>query len=192
MRIAYPCNFGSSWPEVRGGPRCRSPPLPFDFSHFIKKSDGGKNIMTTINLRDFYPWYTYDEFAEVSDEVAAELRADRRYEKNHERGIRRNKVYSLDAEDGAEAAAMACHTDNPEAIFTMMDNHCRLCQALNSLPEIQGRRVDARYLQGKSIQEIAKAEGVSESAVKESIGRGLRAMKKVFSNNFQSCPAKRP
>ena len=37
-------------------------------------------MATTINLREFYPWYTHDEFVEVSDEVAAELRADKRYE----------------------------------------------------------------------------------------------------------------
>jgi len=60
---------------------------------------------------------------------------------------------------------------------------------LNSLPEIQGRRVEARYLLGKSIQEIATAEGVSESSVKESIDRGLKAMKKYFSKSFGKCPA---
>ena len=36
--------------------------------------------MTTINLKDFYPWYTQDEYIEVTDEVAAELRADKLYE----------------------------------------------------------------------------------------------------------------
>ena len=138
-------------------------------------------MATTINLRDFYPWYTHDEFIEVSDEVAAELRADRRYEKNHERSMRRNKVLSLDAQDGTDtAAAMVCHSDNPERIFSMMENHCRLCRALNSLPELQGRRVEARYLFGKSIQEIAVADGVSESSVKECIDRGLKAMRKVY------------
>lgn len=30
--------------------------------------------MTTINLKDFYPWYTHDEYIEVSDEVAAARR----------------------------------------------------------------------------------------------------------------------
>ena len=151
-------------------------------------------MSTTINLRDFYPSeYKSDFFIEVSEEVAAELQSDKRYEKNHERGMRRNKVLSLDANDGTEtAAAMVCHSDNPEAIFAMMDNHCQLCRALNSLPEIQGRRVEARYLLGKSVQEIAAAEGVTESSVKESLDRGLKAMKKVFQNNFQSCPANCP
>lgn len=36
--------------------------------------------MTTINLKDFYAWYTHDEYIEVSDEVAAELKADKLYE----------------------------------------------------------------------------------------------------------------
>ena len=31
--------------------------------------------MTTINLKDYYPWYLTNEYIEVSDEVAAELRA---------------------------------------------------------------------------------------------------------------------
>ena len=137
-------------------------------------------MATTINLRDYYPWYTHDEFVEVSDEVAAELRSDKRFEKTHARIMRRFKVHSLDADDGIEASAFACHSDNPEAVFAMMDNHSRLCMALNTLPETHGRRVDARYLQGKSIQEIAKAEGVSESSVKESIDRGLKAIRKVF------------
>ena len=30
--------------------------------------------MTTINLKDHYPWYLTNEYIEVSDEVAAELR----------------------------------------------------------------------------------------------------------------------
>ena len=146
--------------------------------------------MTTINLKDFYAWYTHDEYVEVSDEIAEALLADKRYENAYQRRMFYNKAhYSLDVDDGIENTALACYSDNPEAIFSMMDSHCRLCKALNSLPEIQGKRIDAKYLQGKSIQEIAKAEGVSESAVKASIGRGLREMKKVFQNQAQNCVA---
>ena len=36
--------------------------------------------MTTINLKDYYPWYLTNEYIEVPDEVAAELRADKLYE----------------------------------------------------------------------------------------------------------------
>jgi RNA polymerase sigma-70 factor (ECF subfamily) len=113
--------------------------------------------------------------------IATELIADRRYERAYQRRTIYNKAhYSLDAEDGIEASAIACHTDNPEDVFAIIDNHCRLCCALNTLPETQGRRVETRYLLGRSIQEIAYIEGVSESAVKKSIDSGLKAMKNIF------------
>ena len=34
--------------------------------------------MTTINLKEFFYWYKVDEYIEVTDEVAEELRADKR------------------------------------------------------------------------------------------------------------------
>ena len=48
--------------------------------------------MTTINLKDFYAWYTHDEYIEVSDEVAAELKADKLYEASYQRRTTRNKA----------------------------------------------------------------------------------------------------
>ena len=36
--------------------------------------------MTTINLKDFYYWYTQDQFIEVSDEVAEVFVSDCRHE----------------------------------------------------------------------------------------------------------------
>ena len=142
-------------------------------------------MSTTINLRDFYSWYNHDVYLEVADEIAVELFSDKRYHKTHARTLRRNKVLSLDTEDGTEAAAIACNSDNPEAVYAFMDMHCRLCCALNSLPEVQGRRIDAHYLLGKSQAEIAKAEGVSKMAVSASIDKGLAAMK-IFLKNFHS------
>ena len=140
--------------------------------------------MATINLRDFYPFYTHDEFVEVPDVIAAELIADRRYERAYTRRVTYNKAqYSLDAEDGIEASAIACYDDSPERIFDLMERHCRLCRALNSLPEIQGRRIEAHYLLGMSQRQIAEAEGVSLNSVSISIRRGLQAMKNYL-NKF--------
>lgn len=48
--------------------------------------------MTTINLKDFYPWYTHDESLEVSGEVADELRANKLYEAAYQRRLVRNKA----------------------------------------------------------------------------------------------------
>lgn len=136
--------------------------------------------MATINLRDFYPWYIQDELVEVSDEIAAELLADKQYHKTHERRMRYNKTYFLDADTETEAAAIAHTTDNPEALVLRMEQHCRLCRALNSLPEIQGRRIEAHYIFGKSQSKIAEAEGVTKGAVSISLTRGLEAMKKYL------------
>ena len=148
--------------------------------------------MAIINLREFYSWYTWDEFIEVTDEVAAELSADKRYQKTHEQRIRRNMaIYSLDVDDGIESETIVHLTENPEAAYVLKEQHCRLCRALNSLPEIQGRRVEARYLLGMSQKTIARNEGVSEEAVSKAIEKGLKAMKKYlnsFDQGVDFCP----
>jgi RNA polymerase sigma-70 factor (ECF subfamily) len=97
----------------------------------------------------------------------------------------------MDADTEAEAAAPVRTSDSPEDVFEMKERHCRLCRALNSLPEIQGRRVEAHFLLGQSRKEIAAAEGVCESSVNESIDRGLREMKKIM-RNFENRPVKCP
>ena len=176
-------SFGPSWPDVlRGGsPGCRSPPCSILIFAPPQKSRW-RSIMATINLRDFYPWYTHDEFVDVPDIVAEELFADRRYQKAHRQRMKRNKAYySLDAGDGIENSAI--HVDlSPHEVMEYKHRFCRLCCALNSLPETQGRRVEAHYILGKSITDIAKAEGVSKSSVSESISAGLRSMKKYLQN----------
>ena len=136
--------------------------------------------MTTINLKDFYAWYTHDEYIEVSDEVAAELKADKLYEAAYQRRTTRNKAqYSLDCDDGIEYSA-CLHEPTPQELLERMENFLRLWNALNSLPEIQGRRIDAHIILGKSIKEIAEAEGVHEESIRQSIKRGLERMKKIF------------
>lgn len=142
-----------------------------------------------INLRDFYYWYTQDEFIEVSDEVAAELFADKRHEKAHERQMYRYKAhYTLDADNGIEASAIVHSTDDPAAVLEMKERFCHLCRALNSLPEIQGRRIEAHYILGMSQRDIAKAEGVNERNVRQSISKGLVSMKKYLGNSREGYP----
>jgi RNA polymerase sigma-70 factor (ECF subfamily) len=153
--------------------------------HVITKIERRENIMaTTINLRDFYPWYTQDEFAEVSDEVAEELIADKRHCKAQERQMYRYKAhYSLDVDNGIESAAVVRSSDDPQTVLEKKERHCRLCMALNALPEIQGRRIEAHFILGRSQAEIAGAEGVTKGAVSVSVTRGLAAMKKHMKNS---------
>ena len=137
--------------------------------------------MKVINLRDYYALYNQDALLEVSDEVAEALAETERMERNYKRRMVYNRAqYSLDAEDGIEASAVECHSLSPEVVLDLMEQHCRLCRALNALPEIQGRRIEAHYLLGQSQKEIAKAEGVSENAVSKSIQKGLETMRKIL------------
>ena len=72
----------------------------------------------------------------------------------------------------------------PEELLERMELFYRLWNALNSLPETQGRRVDAHIILGMSYREIARAEGVDWSSVKESVRGGLAAMRKFLKRNF--------
>ena len=138
--------------------------------------------MTTINLKDFYSWYLTDEYIEVSDEVAAVFLADARYEMAYQRRLSRHKAqYSLDCDDGIEYSA-CLHEPTPQELLERMERVCLLWNALNSLPEAQGRRGDACVILGKSYSEVAKAEGVHESAVRRAVERGLENMKKYLRN----------
>ena len=136
--------------------------------------------MTIINLRNFYYYYTQDEFVEVSDEVAEELLRGKREARNYIERVRYHKAYySLDLSDGIESAAV--HSEpTPEQLHKYKFTMQQLCNALNSLPEIQGRRVDAHYLLGMKKVEIARAEGVTDSCVCESIKKGIKSMRKYF------------
>lgn len=140
--------------------------------------------MITINLKDFYPWYTHDEYISVSDEVAAELLESRRHEAAHAERVRYNKAYySLDRDDGIEYSA-CLHEPSPQELMDRKELFFRLWNALNSLPEIQGRRVDAHLILGKSYRQIAREEGVDKSAVRCSVKCGIERMKKYLQKNF--------
>ena len=97
--------------------------------------------MTTINLKDFYPWYTHDEYIEVSDEVAKEFIASKRREAAHAERVRYNKAfYSLNCDDGIEYSA-CLHEPSPQELMDRKELFFRLWNSLNSLPEIHaGRR----------------------------------------------------
>ena len=133
--------------------------------------------MITINLKDYYFWYTHDEYIEVSDEVAAELRADKLYEAAYQRRVIRNKAqYSLDCNDGIEYSACLSEP-TPQELLERVERFYYLWNALNMLPETQGRRVDAHVILGKSYREIALEEHVDKSAVRKSVEAGLQNMR---------------
>ena len=106
--------------------------------------------MTTINLRELYPWYTEDAFIEVSDEVAAFLEEDKRLQINYAQYIRDNKAfYSLDAGDGIEAEALNL-PEQPDEALERMELERLLKKGLAQLTPAQRRRVLAYIVGGLS------------------------------------------
>ena len=118
-------------------------------------------------------------FAEHPEEIDR-----KRAEAAHAERVRYNRAYySLDCDDGIEYSACV-HEPSPQELLERMDRFCHLWNALNSLPEIQGRRVDAHLILGKSYREIARDEGVDKSAVRNSVLCGIEAMKKYLRKNL--------
>lgn len=133
--------------------------------------------MTTINLRELYPWYTEDAFIEVSDEVAAFLEEDKRLQINYAQYIRDNRAfYSLDAGDGIEAEALNL-PEQPDEVLECMELERLLQEALAQLTPAQRRRVLAHFVEGRSQLEIAASEGVVKSTVSEAISRGRKKLR---------------
>lgn len=134
--------------------------------------------MTFINLRDFFPWYTEDQIVQVSNEVYEELLADRRYEVAYQRRKLRYKAqYSLDAEDGIENHILHMEP-SPEDLVLREELFYELWNALNSLPELQGKRVEACVLDSVSYRERGRREQVNASSISEAVKKGLATMRK--------------
>ena len=140
--------------------------------------------MTTINLRELYPWYTEDTFIEVSDEVAAFLEEDKRLQINYTQYIRDNRAfYSLDAGDGIEAEALNL-PEQPDEALERMELERLLKDGLAQLTETQRRRLLASVLDKMTAVEIAAAESVSKASVGESINRAIVRLEKKLRDFF--------
>ena len=140
--------------------------------------------MTTINLRDYYPFYTEDAYIEVSDEIARQLnRFVLDDEAERIRILRAKAYYSLDCGDGIEAEAVV-QPEQPDEAYERAELARILDETLASLSETQRRRVCDNILDGVSQSAIAKREGVKKSSVAESVSRGLANLKKNLKKLF--------
>ena len=138
--------------------------------------------MPTINLCKYYPFLNEDCFVEVSDEIAeAFLLATRQENNYHQRTYRHKAYYSLDRSDGIENSIL--HTEpSPEEILMQKVSMQQLYEALDHLPPIQARRVYAHYILGMKKVDIARAEGVNETGVCDSVKKGVKNLRRYFEN----------
>lgn len=138
--------------------------------------------MERINLRDYYPFYEYDFFLEVTGKLEELLKLLNR--KNHAEYERRRvnrDYYSLDTNDGIERD-FTLLVLSPEEIYERKLSNQELYAAINSLPEKQAKRVNAHFFLGMSKAEIARIEGVNKSTITRSIEQALKSMEKFLKN----------
>ena len=62
----------------------------------------------------------------------------------------------------------------------LAEDHAALYAALDLLPPVQARRVYARFILGRSVTAIARAEDSDENNVRKSIQKGLAGLKKYL------------
>ena len=104
--------------------------------------------------------------------VTAEAAYDRRM-------YRYKAHYSLDCDNGIENAILM-KPQTPEMFLEEKQLREQLYAAVMALPEKQAKRIYARYYLGMRVSEIAAAEGVDPSRVRDSIRRGLKQLAKYF------------
>ena len=147
----------------------------------ITRESKWRYIMKKINLRELYPdVYTTDFFVDVTEEVIETIRAAERAEAAYERKMYRYKAqYSLDCENGIENAVLL-KPQTPEEVMEDKQLRDQLYAAVMTLPDKQAKRIYARFYLGMTPIEIAKAEKVDVSRVRDSIRRGLKNLSKLF------------
>ena len=136
----------------------------------------GRTPMKTINLRDYYPYYTRDTFVDLPDEVIAAMKPYKTEEQSHRRRMRWKKVYSLDV-DGMENHVLFTAL-SPCELYERKLTYQELYAAITDLPDKQAQRIYAHFFMRMSMSAIARSDGVSRMAVGASIERGLQRVEK--------------
>lgn len=140
--------------------------------------------MKRVNFKKYYDHITTDTYHDVPDEVFNILEEYRKAEQAYQSRIRYHKAYySLDRDDGIEHNALFVSL-SPDEIYERKLTTEQLHTAIATLPDKQAKRIYAHYFMGMSKAAIAKAEGVSEAAVRVGIEKALMNLEKIFKKSF--------
>ena len=140
--------------------------------------------MKTINLKDYYAHIIVDTYIDIPDEVFNIFEEYRKADQAYQSKIRYHKAYySLDRGDGIEHSALFVSL-SPDEIYERKLTNEQLHSAIATLPDKQAKRIYAHYFLGMSKTAIAKAEGLTEKAIRNSIKRGLTCMEQYLKNNL--------
>lgn len=112
------------------------------------------------------------ELLEQSDrQIQSQRRQDRRYLDN------------ADFIDGLTDAAMRYpEYSDPADLVMKMERYTQLYEAINTLSDVQRRRLLLYFGDGLSYRQIAAMEGVNLTAIGQSINRALKQLHKYLTN----------
>ena len=140
--------------------------------------------MKSIDLRKEYP-HLDDTFSEypVSYKIDAMFEEYRLAEQALNKRRKRNgDVISLDTEPGIGAHIVERASGPEEVVMKNIQNE-ELYKALHTIPRKQAERMYAHYFMDMTLDEIARAEGVSKAAIHKSIEMGIKNLKNILSQS---------
>ena len=120
----------------------------------------------TINLRLIYPnHYNVDKYIEIDEDVFEVIDVYEHIDSAYERKVRYHKAYySIDKNLHGELIDL-------------------VTKGINGLPQIQRKRIVKRYIEGKTLIEIATEEKCTVQAIYNSIHRSLNKIKTILLEN---------
>jgi len=135
--------------------------------------------MTIIKLKKYYPYLQENITLEVPDEIAVTLYVGGCLCDSYKRRKRDHGECSLDTTPGFMADVIQPPL-TPEQVMERCEEHDNLYAALDHIPPVQARRIYARFILGRTVAQIAQAEGVDERNVRDTIQKGLLGLKKYL------------
>ena len=117
-----------------------------------------------------------DQMSEITEEIYQELLQQARADEAYLRWNRRHLDDSSDPDEFETAFGEICPHSLEESVIRAI----LVSDLLQSLPDVQRRRLEMKYLQNMSLEQIALNEGCSFVAVKYCIDIALKALRKKF------------
>lgn len=140
--------------------------------------------LVIINLKEQYPeLYTSDVLIEVTEAVVDTFKSFKKADKSEEKADRRHLILADIYEERVDRLLFhkaKQHFNNQLATFELLVSRDDLYAAMNSLPEVQCKRLYAHFILGISMVEIARHEGVSVAAVSKNLKQAKKNLKKFL------------
>ena len=135
-----------------------------------------------VNLKSLYPeHYKEDMLIEIATEIFEIIDSYEHMESAYDRKLRYHKVYySLERSPYVEI-----HREDTAYLDNMIhDDLLKLIiEGVKNLSIIQRKRIYKRYVEGKSLQVIAKEENCTKQSVFKSISKALDKLRIILEKN---------